>query len=444
MRRRGFFIMAIFISVLTGFVRAETEPPTQLTLEDAVRIAYENNLDIELAELSVRALQSRYKEILGTGIPDITLSGSYTNNFNRPVAFFSGNKIEVGQWKAFEASAELEQIVFSGGRFIAGRRSTKASLEAGKMDLRATKEEVELAVKKLFYSVLLASETVAIQQDNLRSTQEHLDTVTERYKQGLDSDLIVMRQNVEVANAKTALIQAKNFYEISLVNFLDLLYLDVDKPVSLVGSLDMKNVPVLTYEKMVQQAFESRPEILSARKRTEAALSFSNVIRGDMFPELTLFANSRWLAQSSDFTIDGNEQATASSGGLRLKYPIFTGGENWQKYQQAKIGHEKAVQQEEKIKRSVRTEVKQNWLALHEAEDRAAAQEAAIQQSKRALEVTEVRYRAGQSSQLELNDTTFSVNRTRLVYVLALHDYWLSLARLDRAVGAPIKEDGTK
>jgi outer membrane protein TolC len=84
--------------------------------------------------------------------------------------------------------------------------------------------------------------------------------------------------------------------------------------------------------------------------------------------------------------------------------------------------------------------VKRNWLAVIEASERAESQESAIGQARRALEATEIRYKAGHASQLELNDATLALNRVRMLYAQALHDYQVALAALERATGTKIEE----
>jgi len=94
----------------------------------------------------------------------------------------------------------------------------------------------------------------------------------------------------------------------------------------------------------------------------------------------------------------------------------------------------------EKSSRALKVEVKREWLMVKEAWERAQSQESAISQARRALDATEIRYRAGQASLLEQNDATLALQQTRLLYANALHDYRVALAALERAVGMPVEE----
>lgn len=414
--------------------------PMTLTLGQAIELAMKQNLDVGLAELDLRTFQSRYRQVMGTAIPDLSLTGTYTRNFKKPLAFFGGRKTEVGENNSMQGGVELEQTLYSGGRLSAGLKATKLGVGAGEDSLRAARDEVALAVKRAFYSVLLASATASIQEDNLRSAEEHMATIRERYKKGLDSDLVVLRQEVEVANSKPALIQARNLHELGLTMVKDLLGLDVDQPLELAGDLGEAQAAVPSYEAAAKAALERNPDYQAARKNADAAFQLARVAAGDYRPQLSLFGNYYWTAQSPDLSPGPQERGESAAGGLRLRFPFFTGGETRERVRQARIDHERAREGMRKTERAVRVEVKRQWLAVKEAGERALSQDKAIGQARRALEATEVRYKAGHASQLELNDATLALNRAATQHAQALHDYQVALAALERAAGANIEE----
>ncbi|MDD5657963.1 MAG: TolC family protein, partial [Elusimicrobia bacterium] len=125
----------------------------------------------------------------------------------------------------------------------------------------------------------------------------------------------------------------------------------------------------------------------------------------------------------------------------RLDYPIFTGGQTSAKIAQARSQRDQARAEMEKAERFVRLEIKRQWLSVLEAAERARSQESAIGQARRALEAVEIRYRAGEASLLDQNDATLALQRARLQFATALHDYRVSLAALERAAGTRPEEN---
>ncbi len=413
----------------------------ELTLPQAIEIAFKQNVDITLAIKNIENFESFYWQAFSGALPHITLTGTYTRNIKKPVIFFGGESMTIGEDHSLEGTATAEQALYTGGKVHTALHAADKQRQAGYHLLKGTEDEVLFAVKRLFYACLLARDTVAIQQDNLNSAEDHLKTIRERFQQGLDSDLTLRRQEVDVAEAKVALIQAQNLYDVTLMSFQELLALDVDAPLRLNGKLATPDATSITYDSCVQKALRLRPELQAARKNTQIYEDLIDIAKSDYKPTLGLFATYDWTAQYQHWPPKDAEKASSIFGGLRLQHSLFSGGETWQRVRQARIQHERVKEEEARLERSVRVQVKREWLAVAEAIQRAQAEEAAVGQARMTLEATESRYRSGQSNQLELLDATVALNRTRTMFSKASHDFWVSQAALERAIGTPSNEN---
>jgi outer membrane protein len=184
----------------------------------------------------------------------------------------------------------------------------------------------------------------------------------------------------------------------------------------------------------------NNPDYLTARKQFDQAEALLAVQKAFRWPWLSAYADYQWYSESNAAWPGPLERATSSVIGLRLNYPLFTGGQTSAKIDQARSQFDQARTAMDKVSRAMKVEVKRQWLNVKEALERAQSQESAISQARRALEATEVRYRAGQASLLEQNDATLALQQTRLLYANALHDYRVALAALERAAGMPVEE----
>jgi len=407
-----------------------------LSIDDVVNLALQANLDVAVAEKQVEIIQSRYRQYLGMALPNVSVTGSYTRNIKKPSIILFGQKFETGENNGFDGAANVDQVVYSGGRVKTGIEAGRKMVSAEKNALQGMKNDIVFTAKRLFYSIMLASATAVIQKDNLALSVEHLDTIHERFKQGLDPDLTVRRQDVEVADAKTTYIQALNLFEVAKLSMQDLLTLDLDVPLELTGYFAEPSETMVPYEAVVKKALEARPELQAAHTRVKIAADIVKLAAGDNKPQLSAFFTYRWTGQSSDFSPQENERDDSVAAGLRLRYSVFTGFDTYEQIKQYSIQQAQAKLAEEKMVRAVKLDVRSQWLDISEALERVRAQGASIEQARLAMEATEKRYQAGQSSQLELNDATFAFNRARTLHAQALHDYWVSVAALERAAGA--------
>jgi HAE1 family hydrophobic/amphiphilic exporter-1 len=433
-------VAAVVVVFFVGARSFAADVPLVLTLDEAVRMGLERNVDVELARRDLAIFESRYRQAFGAALPALTLSGGYTRNFLEPLAFFGGQKILAGQPNALQAEAQVDQALYSGGKVSAALRGGAAARKQSELDLQQRRDDAALQVKTLFYSVLLASATASIERDNLASAAEHLRTIEQRYKSGLDSDLAVLRQQVEVANAKPALIRASNQVELGLTLLKETLSLDVDLPVTVAGDLAAPRAAVPSYERAVELAMSRRPEVLASHQAALVAQETTRVVAADGKPQLSAFWNYMWQGQGPNLNFGPQERGYSSAAGVNLRFPVFSGGQVHYRVAQSELAYEKALAQEGRIRRAVRVDVKRQWLGVREALERAQSQETAIDQARRALESVETRYKAGQAGQLDLTDATLALNRARTTYVQALNDYWVGLAALSRAAGADLKE----
>ncbi|MBI5240244.1 MAG: TolC family protein [Elusimicrobia bacterium] len=437
MRTAG--LLSLLLWSLPAAARAD-EPPLELTLERAVTLGLERNLDVALAEHRLAFLEAQRRQAIGAALPTVTLTGLYNRNLEKPSFFLGGAVLKSGQDNSMRHAASLQQYLFTGGMVSQGMKAARLGVEGGQAQVRTARADVVLAAKRLFYAVCLASETASIQKESLSLAEDHLRTIQERYRQGLDSDLVVLRQKVEVANAQPALLAARNNEELSLTLLKDSLGLDVDAPVRVAGGLDGAPPALVSYDALQAAALERSPDYQAARKQYEQAEAILAVRKGFRWPWLLAYADYQWYSESNANWPGTKERATSSVVGLRLNYPIFTGGQGEAKIRQSASERDQARTAMDKAARSLKVEVKREWLKIREAWERAQSQESAISQARRALEATEVRYRAGQASLLEQNDATLALQQTRLLYANALFDYRTALTALERAVGAPVEE----
>ena len=435
---------ALFLVPASGAPTAAPPVPEaaslELSLEKAIALGLENNLDINLAAERLAYLQALRRQAIGAGLPAVTLNGLYSRNIGKPTYFLGGQSIQAGSDNSMRADLSFQQYLFAGGMVAQGMKAARLGVEQGRFQLHASRQDVALAVKQLFYAVCLASETAAIQRDSLTLAEDHLRTIRERFRQGLDSDLVVLRQDVEVANSQPALLAARDQHELALTLLKDSLGLDVDAPVRVVGGLDRPRASLSAYEALQSAAVRNNPDYQAALARSEQAEALVKVEQAGRWPWLMAYADYQLYSESDAPWPRRNERADSSLLGLRLSYPLFTGGQTTAKIDEARSVRSQARTSLEKIARGIRVEVKRQWLAVHEARERAASQESAISQARRALEATETRYRAGEASLLEQNDATLALQQTRLLYANALHDYRAAAAALERAVGGPVEE----
>ena len=406
-----------------------------LSLRDAVGTALKNNATVVTAEETRLIYKERVKEYWGTVYPQLSATGQYTRNIESPSFFIGGIKIKSGLNTVYTAGLNLDQVLWAGGKVYTGIKMANIYSRASDEQLKTAQKGVSKAVKQVYYSVLLAKSLTGIQKESLDLARQHLDTIEAQYKQGIASDLAVLRQKVEVSNTAPALTQAQNLYEEGLVELKNLLGLDPETDISLSDGFTCGVQGPGEISSLYKTALMNRPEYRNMKYQRDLYIEMVTIERAGHFPYLSAFASRQFQGQS-DFGFPGSSQQNwSTTAGLQLSLPLFSGGSVNSRTRQAKLQAGIADTNLKELERKIKIEVKKAWLSMNEASERRESQTTAVEQARKALAATEVRFRNGLASQLELNDTSLALNRSQTLYIQALHDTCSAEAELKWTTG---------
>lgn len=409
--------------------------PLQLSVDAAVDAALKNNVTVLNAEESRRIYKERVSEYYGTLFPQVSASGQYTRNIESPAFFIGGNKIKMGLNNAYSASLDASQVLWAGGKVYTGIKIASLYSKAGDEQLKTAQKGIAKGVKQLYYYVLLARAMAGIQEESLTLSREHLATIEAQYRQGIASDLAVLRQQVEVSNSQPALTQARNLYEEGLVDLKNLLGLDPDAEIALTGALDCAPADPGEAAALYARALAARPEYRAMKHQLDMAGQLVKVERAGHFPYLSAFASRQFQGQSDSGFPAKADQNWSTTAGLRLSLPLFAGGSVGSRVSQAEMQEKIARNNLAELERKIKIEVKKAWLGLSGASERVASQTAAVEQARKALAATEVRFKNGLAGQLDLSDATLALNRAQTLYTQARHDLCSADAELKWTIG---------
>ncbi len=429
-RRAKALLFLLLLPALAGQARSAV-----MTLGDAVDLAMRNNVAVIDAEKDRLIYKEKIREYWGGVYPQLSAGAQYTRNIETPYFFIGGSKIPAGLNNAYAASLNLQQVLWAGGKVNTGIRMAGLYSDSSAEQLRAAQNLVRKSVTQLYYSVLLSSAMAGIQEETLDLSRQHLDTIRAQFKQGLASDLEVMRQEVEVSNNEPAVTQNRNYYEEGLLTLKKLLGLDTDDDVSLSGAMNCGAAPGRPLAELYRLALENRPENRLAALQERLAAENVALERSGHYPYLSAFASRQFQAQDDNGLPTAAERSWSMSAGVSLNLPLFSGGSVSSRVQQAELALEKSDADLKDEERGIRIDVKKAWMDLTEASQRLASQATAVDTARKTLSATELRFKSGLAGQLDLNDATLALNKAQTLYSQAAYDVCSAGAELDWAIG---------
>lgn len=415
--------------------------PQAITIAQAVELALENNSNIQIAQKSAQIYDQQVKQYWSYVYPQINLSGSYTRTLHPQEAITSMGKFRMSLDNATSGTAEATLLLWKGGAVSAGIRMGKYHSQSGYLELAETQNLIKDNVNTLCLGIVLSHALIQVQKENLDIAKDHLKEIEQKYKQGLASDLDVLNQKVKVSNSEPALIQAKNAYEIGLLTLRRLLNKDPQDNLSLKWDLkDIMSYQIPPLEELYEIAQNNRPELIISQLSVKMAKEQINIARADHLGSLTAFANATYTGSSNEVIIpmSSYNSSYGTSVGLRLNIPLFEGFRVSSQVRQKELAYEQALIQAQDTQRNIKIEVKRAWLNLNEAKERIASTKGTIGQARKNLHSTNLRYRNGLASRLDLDDAALLLHDAELQFVQAIHDGFVALSNLNYAVGKDI------
>lgn len=406
-----------------------------LTLDDAVRTALKNNASVVTAEETRLIYKERVREYWGTVFPQLNASGQYTRNIKSPAFFLGGAKITVGLKNVYAGSLDLNQVLWAGGKVRTGIRMANMYAAGSDEQLKTAQNEVSKAVKQMYYAVLLSSSFASIQRESLSLARQHLMMIEAQYKQGVASDLAVLRQTVEVSNIEPALTQAQNLYEEGLIELKNLLGLDPEAEITLADGLTCAPQGPGDIGELYKSALLNRPEYRNARIQRDLHLEMIKAEKSAHYPYLGAFASRQFQGQSDTGFPKTPARAWSTVAGLNLNLPLFSGGSASSKIRQSRLQADIAETGLSELERRIKIAVKKAWLGLRESSMRLESRTTSVSTARKVLTATEVRFKNGLASQLELNDASLALNRSQTLYTQAQHDTCSADAELSWTLG---------
>jgi len=428
-------IIVLLISIVSGFALAK---PPALTAEDMVNLALEKNTSLINAEKTRQIYKQQIKEYYGSVFPSIKLRASYTRNIELPSFFINGQKVTIGSDNEYMFAAELEQNLYTGGAVGAGIRMSGIYADIGDEQKRAIKNEIVRNIRNLFFDVILATFTIEVQEETYNIAKQYLSQMQKRYKQGMASNLNVLRQKVEVSNLAPDVIQAKSVYNLGILNLNNLIGNDPETEIAL--DMDSKSA-LIDFEVpedinvLYKKALVNRPEVKIAKLTHDMSVENIKIKKAAFYPDVKLFANRIFQGQANDTFPSENERNWSSAVGLKLDWNIFAGRADLARVKQSSLEAEKNFESYQETKRLIKIDVKKYWLDHQKARELVLSQEESVARAMKVLQATEVRFRNGLASQLELNDAVLTLNKARLLEILAINEKCNALCNIIWAIG---------
>ena len=432
--------LTLFLAISSFYLRAQKP----LTLKECINHSNTNNSNIKIASYDAMISQKKVEEQIGTMLPQVDASGSYTDNLKLSTTLLpgelmgqSGTQIPVtmGTKHNLSASVQLTQKIFD-PTFGIVLNAAKISKQLSEQTLKKTSEQTVYNISITYYQTLVIEKQMNSLRATLVASEKLLESSELKHKNGMAKKVDVDKIRVSYNNTKSQLQQS----ELSYSQSLNTLKYEMGMPV------DSSIVLLVTVLNIDIQILGMQSDSFSIDNHIDYQLQKTNLSAYEMdkkrnmagyLPSLSFNANYGYSAMRNkfDFTKSGGDWYPGSSIGITLKVPIFDGLQRNAKISQSKLNIKKSMENIRLVEQSIKVELSNSEIKYRNAVDNIHSEKENLDLAESVYENTQLEYQQGAGSSLDLVQAESSYRESLNNYYNKLLNLYIAKINLEQSKG---------
>lgn len=440
MKKREILTVLLVALFTGGIIKAqESKGELKLSLKEAQEYAIQNNKQMITSRLDVHASKVAVWEIISNALPQVSASGSFTDNLKLmttllPGDFFGkpGEKVPVTFGSQFNSGASVSAnlLLFNAPLYI-GIETTKLANKLSEKNLAKTELDTRESVSTAYYLILVSERSLEILNGNITNLNETLKSTRSMYSAGMaeSTDVDQMVSNVTMVENTKSSMQRSIELNYNLLRFQ--LGVSADTKIVLSETLD-DFVSRINIDGLLSQQFDKKQNLNYMLIEGQEQLSALNLKsqKAAVLPTLAGFYS--YGVNGMGDKIKSQQWFQNSMTGLQLSIPIFASGQRYSQIKHAQINLEKARTTKEMVTEQLLLQEKQLRYNLVNANLQYKSQKDNVDVSKRVYSSMENKFKQGMASSLELTQANTLYLQAENNYVSALMNLLQTKLALDK------------
>jgi outer membrane protein TolC len=312
-------------------------------------------------------------------------------------------------------------------------RQIQEHLAAGQAARKETYEqELRFQITTAYLQYLQALQAETIWQNTRKVLQELVGFNESLVRNNVATNEVVAAAQYERSRAEQEIAQLQAAQKTARAYFNFLLNRNLQDSVLVDSSLLQPALKTYDLETLVADSGKNRQELSTLEAGQAAAATALRLQEANrVLPDLYLGGQIGF--QGFGYRFSEEQAYVLVQAGLR--YDLFTGGQNKQKIQMARLENDKLQVQEEEVRRQIALQVMQAWHALEAGKTAWQSAVTGRQAAEEAFRIIQNKYKAGQALLLEYLDAQNRATGAQLQTNLAWIQILQQEATLRRAAG---------
>ena len=403
------------------------EPFVDLNILETINKAINYNPKIKAQKSSYESSKENIKQVYSGIFPSIemNLSKGYKDRDSS-----SSVQTTKESTSPQDFSINLEQTLYTGGKFTAEANKAKSQLLIEEENLRLIRYEVILESALSYLNVLEKKKLIEL--NNLKE---------EKFKNSFESiELLVKvgsasQSDLVFAQSKLVQIAAEKIVSINEFNITKANYKKIVGELLPNGNLEEPKINKINFpdnfDNALDIAFKNNPKIKIAELEENIAKFDVKSQFAELMPNITLDGEY----QSTEDTASKGSYSDTTEITAKITVPLFKGGKNFSKIKQAKIIAKKVRYELENKRNEVTETVTKSWTYFQTSETLLKAANINIEARKLMLEGIEHEVKLGIKSYIDLLQSKEDLIDAEFNKITAIKNYIISALQLKADIG---------
>ena len=262
---------------------------------------------------------------------------------------------------------------------------------------------------------------------------------TKRFEVGDASEYEVLRTSVAMKNIEPEIIQCDIAIRRARMQLAILMGIDATTEFDIAGSLKDYEAGMYDYVMNINPDLSGNTSLVMNKIETRTLERTLAVQRAAWYPTLALTGNYNWMSSSDGSPFGKFRWTPYSVIGVSLSFPLFQGGQRYNRIKQARIQLDEMAYVRENLTRSIDSQVALSIDNIRMNVKQIASSNESVGEATRAHDIQQASFEIGAASYLDLRDSELSLTRARLGYYQAVYNYLVAASDLELLLGnAPI------
>lgn len=431
---------------LLGVVTVNAQDKTAFTLAESIAYALEHNEQVRIASLETEISDAVVGETRSQGLPQVDVNGAINYNYQiqRSIIDIStfdpnipeGTEQEVAFGQTYDGNLAIgaRQLIFDGSYFV-GLQAAKTYRELSAKELDRTRIDINEAVSKAYFTVLISRENLEVLEKNYDRIDTLLYETKAMYENGFAEKIDVDRIQVSLNNLKVNLDRSRRLNDVSLKLLKFQMGYPLNEDIKLVDKLEDVNLEV----PVIPEDFNYNDRIEFSQAITNQNLARLDLKNNRVMRLPKIYANFNYgyntATSLSEQWFQTDRWLNFGAVGLTVSVPIFDGLRKASKIQQNQLQIDQLELQKSLLRRNIDIEIERATVDLNSSLEALKVQEANMELASEVFEITKTKYQEGVGSNLEVVEADSDLKEAQNNYFSALYDAILAKIELQKAIG---------